>query len=44
MQGVSKMDQYFAGVSQLVIGGEATGTDFVKEDFYLGRRGSTVHL
>jgi len=46
MQAVSKTDQYFAEVSQLVIGGEATstGTDFVKEDFYWGRRGPSVHL
>lgn len=46
MQGVSKTDQYFGEVSQLVLGGEATlaGTDFVKEDFYWGRRGPSVHL
>jgi len=46
MKAVSKTDQYFAEVSQLVIGGEATstGTDFVKEDFYWGRRGPSVHL
>ncbi|MGZ2369941.1 DUF3472 domain-containing protein [Ancylomarina sp. YFZ004] len=46
MQGISKTDQYFAEVSQLVIGGDATstGTDFVKEDFYWGRRGPSVHL
>ncbi|MCZ4696198.1 DUF5077 domain-containing protein [Ancylomarina euxinus] len=46
MQGVSKTDQYFAEVSQLVIGGKATsaGTDFVKDDFYWGRRGPSVHL
>ena len=46
MQGVSKTDQYFGEVSQLLIGGEATsaGTDFVKEDFYWGRRGPSVHL
>lgn len=46
MQGVSKTDQYFAEVSQLVIGGEvtSTGTDFVKDDFYWGRRGPSVHL
>ncbi len=46
MQGVSKTDKYFAEVSQLVIGREATSTgiDFVKEDFYWGRRGPSVHL
>ncbi|RZT95486.1 uncharacterized protein DUF3472 [Ancylomarina subtilis] len=46
IQGVSKTDQYFAEVSHLVIGGEATldGTDFVKDDFYWGRRGPSVHL
>ena len=46
MQGVSKTDQCFGEVSQLVIGGKATstGTDFVKEDFYWGRRGPSVHL
>ena len=46
MQGISKTDHYFGEVSQLVIGGKATsiGTDFVKEDFYWGRRGPSVHL
>lgn len=46
MQGISKTDQYFGEVSELVIGGEATSTgiDFVKEDFYWGRRGPSVHL
>lgn len=46
MQGVSKTDQYFGEVSQLVIGGEATlkGADLVEEDFYWGRRGPSVHL
>ncbi|RXQ94535.1 DUF5077 domain-containing protein [Ancylomarina salipaludis] len=46
MQGVSKTDPYFAEVSHLLIGGEATldGTDFVKDDFYWGRRGPSVHL
>lgn len=46
IQGISKTDQYFGAISQLVIGGEATstGTDFVKEDFYWGRRGPSVHL
>jgi len=46
MQGVSKTDSYYGEVSQLVIGGEATsaGTDFVKDDFYWGRRGPSVHL
>ncbi|MDM8162038.1 DUF3472 domain-containing protein [Labilibaculum sp. K2S] len=46
IQGVSKTDSYFGDVSHLIIGGEATsaGTDFVKDDFYWGRRGPSVHL
>ena len=46
LQGVSKTDSYFGEVSHLLIGGEAVseGTDFVKEDFYWGRRGPSVHL
>ena len=46
LQGISKTDEFFGEVSHLVIGGEATseGTDFVKDDFYWGRRGPSVHL
>jgi len=46
MQGVSKTDRFYGEVSHMLIGGEATsqGTDFVKDDFYWGRRGPSVHL
>ncbi|MUP37302.1 DUF3472 domain-containing protein [Labilibaculum euxinus] len=46
IQGISKTDSHFGEVSQLLIGGEATsaGTYFVKDDFYWGRRGPSVHL
>ncbi len=46
LQGISKTDEFFGEVSHLVIGGEATakGIYFVKDDFYWGRRGPSVHL
>jgi hypothetical protein len=46
LQGISKTDEFFGEVSHFVIGGEATaeGTYFVKDDFYWGRRGPSVHL
>ncbi|PKQ66468.1 hypothetical protein BZG01_10590 [Labilibaculum manganireducens] len=46
IQGISKTDSHFGEVSQLLIGGEAiaAGTYFVKDDFYWGRRGPSVHL
>jgi len=46
MQGVSKSDYYYGEVSHIIVGGDATseGTDFVKEEFYWGRRGPSVHM
>ncbi|BAX78837.1 DUF3472 domain-containing protein [Labilibaculum antarcticum] len=46
LQGISKTDVFFGEVSHFVVGGEATakGTYFVKDDFYWGRRGPSVHL
>ncbi|WP_286232737.1 DUF3472 domain-containing protein [Thalassotalea sediminis] len=46
ISGVDKQGQYFPDISALVIGGEATtGKNYyVKDDFYWGRRGPSVHL
>lgn len=46
MSGVETSDQYYPAISQLLIGGEATAGSnyYVKDDFYWGRRGPSVHL
>ncbi|WKN44193.1 DUF3472 domain-containing protein [Tunicatimonas pelagia] len=46
IQGVSKEGTYVGDIDNILIGGEATTgeTTFVKDDFYFGRRGPSVHL
>lgn len=46
MQGVSKNGDDFASIKSVEIGGSATakGVTYVKDDFYWGRRGPSVHL
>ena len=46
MQGVDKSASTFADVTDILIGGEAAQGKvyFVKEDFYFGQRGPSVHL
>lgn len=46
LQGVKKAGATFADVREILIGGEAAQGKvyFVKEDFYFGRRGPSVHL
>ncbi|MDE5422148.1 DUF3472 domain-containing protein [Ancylomarina sp. DW003] len=46
LKGLSKSGSGFAEISDIVIGGKIveTGYDFVKDDFYWGRRGPSVHL
>lgn len=46
LQGVKKSSIEFAQISELLVGGEATSKPvyFVKDDFYWGRRGPSVHL
>ncbi|MEN8116225.1 MAG: DUF3472 domain-containing protein [Bacteroidota bacterium] len=46
IQGIEKTGDYFPEISVLLIGGEATSGKvwFVKDDFYWGRRGPSVHL
>ncbi|MDP3914691.1 MAG: DUF3472 domain-containing protein [Bacteroidota bacterium] len=46
MQGVEKSDAYFAEITDLLVGGEVSKQKiyWVKEDFYWGRRGPSVHL
>ncbi|MEN7548739.1 DUF3472 domain-containing protein [Rapidithrix thailandica] len=46
MQGISKTADTFADVSHILIGGPVSTEKmyFVKEDFYWGRRGPSVHL
>jgi Domain of unknown function (DUF3472)/Domain of unknown function (DUF5077) len=46
MQGLKKSASTFADVTDILIGGEAARGKvyFVKEDFYFGRRGPSVHL
>lgn len=44
--GVKKSSESYAEISDLIIGGEAIDRDtrYVKDDFYWGRRGPSVHL
>lgn len=46
MQGTAKDDSTFCDVTDILIGGESTKGKvyFVKDDFYWGRRGPSVHL
>ncbi len=46
IQGVYKSGDFFPGIESFLIGGEATKGNvyFVKDDFYWGRRGPSVHL
>jgi len=46
MQGLEKTAATFALVTDILLGGEATAGKayFVKDDFYFGRRGPSVHL
>ena len=46
MQGLTRSGAVFADVTDILISGEATRGKvyFVKEDFYFGRRGPSVHL
>jgi len=46
MQGISKSSQTFAHVTDIVISGAATRGQvyYVKDDFYFGQRGPSVHL
>ena len=46
MQGLEKTASTFALVTDILLGGEATEGKafFVKDDFYFGRRGPSVHL
>lgn len=46
LEGLEKSDEFFADVKDILLGGEATEGDmyFVKDDFYWGRRGPSVHL
>lgn len=46
LQGIQKSSAEFAQISELLIGGEATSgaVYYVKDDFYWGRRGPSVHL
>jgi hypothetical protein len=46
MQGVEKDDSTFCEVTDILTGGKATKgkVHFVKDDFYWGRRGPSVHL
>lgn len=46
LEGLEKTGEYFAEVDEILLGGVATDGDvtFVKEDFYWGRRGPSVHL
>ena len=46
LRGISKSADVFAEVSNILIGGKATEGKvyFVKDDFYWGRRGPSVHL
>ncbi|WP_286272488.1 DUF3472 domain-containing protein [Thalassotalea hakodatensis] len=44
--GIETSSEYYPTISQLLIGGEATAGSnyYVKDDFYWGRRGPSVHL
>jgi hypothetical protein len=46
LEGIEKQGQFFADIEAVLIGGEATAgeVNFVKDDFYWGRRGPSVHL
>ena len=46
VQGVDKKGATFGDISEIVIDGEATQgiVNYIKEDFYFGRRGPSVHL
>lgn len=46
LQGVSAGAEVFADIDDLLIGGSAVGADtyFIKDEFYWGRRGPSVHL
>jgi len=46
LHGVKKSGAVFASVSDILIGGVATEgkVNFIKDDFYFGRRGPSVHL
>ncbi|RTE52366.1 DUF5077 domain-containing protein [Arenibacter aquaticus] len=46
LQGLEKTGVSFAEIDEILLGGTATDGDitFVKEDFYWGRRGPSVHL
>ena len=46
MKGISKSENDFAEVSDILIGGKSTKgkVDYTKDDFYFGRRGPSVHL
>jgi hypothetical protein len=46
MQGISKSSPSFADVTDIIISGPATSGKlyFVKDDFYFGKRGPSVHL
>lgn len=45
-EGISKSGDTFAEISELLIGGEAASGEvyFIRDDFYWGRRGPSVHL
>src|SRR5690606_24913239 len=46
IQGLERSADHFADVNAILIGGPATQGEltYVKEDFYWGRRGPSVHL
>lgn len=46
IEGVEKSGTYIANISEVLIGGPATEGKvyFIKDDFYFGRRGPSVHL
>lgn len=46
LQGLEKDSDYFPDIDAIWVGGDATaeGVTFVKDDFYWGRRGPSVHL
>jgi hypothetical protein len=46
LQGVSASADVFADIDDILIGGSAVGSDtyFIKDEFYWGRRGPSVHL
>lgn len=46
LRGISKQGAVFANVDQLAIGGTAvnTNTQYIRDEFYWGRRGPSVHL